>query len=106
MPPSSSSKLSQAGWIGSLQSSLLSGNADFSLAHSGVATAPSVQPQCSPFPARFKDLQIQKTASPTCEASTGPPGSLCPAYQTKPHKQLREKGPTFGPGQCSPSNTV
>ena len=62
--------------------------------------SPSVQPQCSPFPAQFKDLQTRRKASPTCEASTGPPGSLCPVCQTKPHEQLRGKGPTIGAGSA------
>lgn len=87
--------------MGPLPSPSLSGNAGFSLAWYGVAIAPSVQPQCSPFLVWFKGLQIQRKSS-----HTRPLGSLCPAYQTKPSKQLHEKCPTAGAGQRFPSNVV
>lgn len=60
-PPSSFPKQSSAGWMGSPQAlRSLAGNADVSLACSGADTAPSVQPQCSPFLARFQGLQSEK----------------------------------------------
>lgn len=106
LPPSSLRNRKLAGWGSSQALPWLAGNADVSLACSGVDTAPSVQPQCSPFLARFQGLQSQRKSPCTFEASTRPARSLCPANQTKPRKQLHEKCPTAGAGQHLPSNVV